>query len=173
MASLDDLRTQTSFKDPLSAGGYRFTVHRLPKVSFAVQQVNVPGITLPAVEQRNIFANLPHAGDHIDYGEFRLTYLVDEELKNYLEIHDWIRSLGKPDAFEEYAALHLEPGTGIASDCTLGVLDSKRVLRFTISFKEAVPTSLSDMTFDATLPGISYVRVTATFRYTDFSVTAI
>lgn len=164
---------QTAFTDPLSAGGYRFTVHRLPRVSFSVQVVAVPGIALSSPEMGTPFVKMPFAGDHIDYGEFRLTYLVDEKLINYLEIHDWIRALGKPESFDEYAALKLEPGTGVSSDCTLVVLDAKKQPKFSFAFKEAVPTSISDLIFDATLTSVRYVQVTATFRYTDFEVAAL
>lgn len=162
--------TQTSFVDGLSPAGFRFVVNRLPRVSFGAQVVNIPSLSLVAPEYGTPFVKLPYAGDHIDYGELRVTFLVDEHMSNYIEIHDWLRALGKPDSFDEYAALRLEPGTGVASDCVLGVLDAKRNLKITVTYKEAVPVSLSELVFDSTLPGTQFLPVTATFRYDDFAV---
>jgi len=161
-----------AFRDLLSATGYRFTVHRLPGVSFTVQSVNVPSLVLTSPGMPTPFINMPFAGDHIDYGELRLTYLVDEQIANYLEVHDWLRALGKPETFDEYAALHLEPGTGVASDCTLVVLDAKKNPAFVVSFREAVPVSLSELVFDSTTQGVPYIPVTATFRFQDFTISA-
>lgn len=160
----------TTFSDPLSVAGFRFYVNRLPKISFAVQAINLPSLTLSEWEMPTPFTRTPLAGEHIDYGDFRVTYLVDNQLSNYIEIHDWIRALGKPTSFDDYAAVRMEPGTGVASDCTLVVLDAKRNPAAIVTLREAVPTSLSEITFDSRLPGQRYAEVTATFRYTEFEI---
>jgi hypothetical protein len=40
-------------------------------------------------------------GDKILFEDFSLRFLVDENLENYMEIHNWIRGLGFPESLEE------------------------------------------------------------------------
>jgi hypothetical protein len=161
---------QTTFANPLGIAGFRFYIQRLPHLSFSVQAVNLPSMTLVAPEYPTPFVKMPYAGEHIDYGEVRLTYLVDEQLANYLEIYAWMRGLGKPTSFAEYSSVVLEPGTGVASDCMLVLLDAKREQVAVATIREAVPVALSEITFDSKLPGQQYAQVTCTFSYTDFKI---
>lgn len=165
----DDI-VQTSFSDPLSLGGLRFFIKRMPKLSFSVQAATLPSLELASAEYPTPFVSVPYAGDHIAYGELRLTYLVDEKLANYVEIHDWMRALGKPATFDDYAVIKMEPGTGVASDCVLSVLDSKRNPVAAVTLVKAVPTSLSGIAFDARIQGVQYASVTASFRYDEFEI---
>ena len=157
--------------DFLGNTGYRLFIQRLPKTSFSVQTVTIPGLTLPAIAETNPFVNIPKAGDHIMYNEFSVNFLVDGHLRNYMEIYNWIKDLGKPSSFWQYTKIVSEPGTGVASDINLMVLDAKKNPKLKVTFKSAIPISLSDLVFDATTSDLIYLGVTAKFAYVSFEIT--
>lgn len=162
------IRVQKSF---LQGTGYRFSILRLPRASFVVQKANIPGLSLPSPNAATPFVNEPMAGDHLLYDELRISFKVDEDLTNYLEIHNWIRGLGFPDEFKNYADLEIQSGTGFpCSDALLVILDAKKRPSISVSFRECVPISLSELQFDATTPDLEFLGAEAMFKYTSFSI---
>ena len=86
----------------LSPTGFRFSLRRSPKVAFFCNQANIPAMTLGVTEQATYLKNIPVPGDKIEFGDLTLRFLVDEDLKNYMEIQNWIRGLGYPDSLNEF-----------------------------------------------------------------------
>ena len=41
----------------------------------------------------------------MDFGDLTLRFLVDENLKNFMEIQNWIRGLGFPERVQEFRDL--------------------------------------------------------------------
>ena len=39
------------------------------------------------------FNKIPQPGDELQYGELDIRFLVDENMKNYYQVHDWMREL--------------------------------------------------------------------------------
>jgi hypothetical protein len=129
--------------------------------------------------QNNPFVGIPIAGDHIHYQDLQVTFKIDEDLQNWFEIHNWIRSLGFPDNFTEYAkiadaqAAAPTSGLGIRSDISLIILNAVKTPIYDVVFREAFPTYLSDMTFTTTDTSVNYITATATFRYILYDVNRI
>ena len=46
------------------------------------------------------FVSVPLEGN-LSFGNLTIDFLVDEDLRNYMEIHNWIRALGAPDNVAE------------------------------------------------------------------------
>ena len=42
-------------------------------------------------QQPNYLRDIPTPGDKMDFGDLSLRFLVDEDLKNYMEIQKWMR----------------------------------------------------------------------------------
>lgn len=169
---LDDVAVlqRQSARDFLPSTGFRFWIHRLPTVSFRAQRVVIPGVELPPAMEPNLFAPIPQAGDRATFGELQVTYLVDEDMRNYTEVLGWIYGLGRPDDFEQYSAIVREPGTGVKSDVTLLALDHAKQPRTEIVFRQCVPVSIGDLVFEATTGELQFVSVTATFRFVQMEV---
>ena len=58
----------------------------------------------------------------------------------------------------------------IYSDGILQVLDSTQNPQFQVRFKDLFPTSLSNLTFDATDTNVEYFTAEVTFKYTIYNV---
>ena len=93
-------QTQISNRNFLSPGGFRFTLAKYPKVSYLTQMANIPNISLSLVEQPTPYRDTYIEGT-LDYGRFNLQFLVDEDMENYLILHNWMRGLGVPETFGE------------------------------------------------------------------------
>lgn len=133
-------------------------------------------MTLPSVPTNNPFVKIPYAGDHIDYNELAIEFAVDENLQNYLEIHNWLKALGKPDDFGEYATLAQVPqytGLGLKSDAVLMILDQKKLPNFIINFEDSFPTALSNIDFDVRDTEVRYLTASAVFVYTKFDLISV
>lgn len=173
MTALDHNIDNENFLSPL---GFKFQIKKCPTVNFYVQNVNLPGISMTEVGAPTPFVSLPYAGDHIRYDELILNFKVDEEMKNYIEIHEWIKQLGFPNNYDEYKTIASHApitGMGIKSDISLLVLNSSRNPKMDIIFKDAFPVGLSSLIFDSTASDVNYLEASATFVYSSYDITLI
>ena len=162
-------------KNFLSPLNFRFQMKRAPYTDFFLQSVTIPGITLPAIDTPNPLVRLPYAGDHLLYDELEITFKIQEDLQNYLEIHNWLRSQGKLSV-EEYAALSVIPsytGEGLKSDISVTVLTSNKNPNYEFIFHDAFPISISSVDFSSVMEDVEYVNASATFRYTFFDIVKV
>lgn len=173
MTALDSTPENKNFLSPLN---FRFQIKKAPHVNFFIQKVNIPEISIRAPESTNPFVTIPYSGEHINYGILNIEFKVDENLENYLEIHNWLKSLGKPQDFEQYKNIQDIPtwtGDGIVSDISLLVLASTKTPNYDITYTDAFPVSLSGLSFNTTDSDVNYVTASATFRYVYYDITKI
>ena len=95
---------QLTNKNYLSPIGFVFNLDKARKVSFLCQRASIPDITLGVVElPTRGMVPIPVEGN-IQYGNLEVEFLVDEDLRNYMELHNWIRALGTPQSMAERTA---------------------------------------------------------------------
>ena len=170
--------TNRNFLSPI---GFKFALKRSPAVAFFCNEANIPSMDLGVAEQPTYLKNIPVPGDKIQFGDLSLRFLVDEDLKNFMEIQNWIRGLGFPESLKEFVDLENEAemasnfgnnaGHDIYSDGTLQVLSSNLVPKFQVVFSDLFPYSLSTVTFDATDTDIEYFTAEVSFKYTIYRIT--
>ena len=95
-------RTPTKF-DYASPIQFRFKMTKLPQVEFFVQTANIPGITLDEVQQPTRLKAIALPGSTLSFASLELSFLVDENLNNYKELHDWLIGLGTPESDSQFA----------------------------------------------------------------------
>ena len=176
-----DRPSQLENRNFLAPVGFRFNLKRSPGTAFFCNQANIPDLNLGVTEQPNYLRQIPTPGDMIDFGDLNLRFLVDEDLKNFMEIQNWIRGLGFPESVQEFRDLetsgtvprrdYVQSGQDIYSDGTLQILSSNFNAKFNVNFKDLFPTSLTTLTFDATDTDIEYFTADATFKYTSYNLT--
>ena len=169
MTAIDDTPSNLNYLSPLN---FKFLIKKAPNVNFFIQEVNIPRLSLKSVVVPNQFVPVPYPGDHLDYDTLQITFKVDEQLQNYLEIHNWIRYLGKLD-YNEYYKLAKNPsytGDGIYSDINLSILSNIKTINYDVIFIDAYPVELSDVVFNTTDNDITYLEASATFKYTYYNI---
>ena len=169
----------------LSPVGFKFALKRSPAVAFFCNEANIPSLDLGVASQPTYLKDVPVPGDKIQFGDLSLRFLVDEDLKNYMEIQNWIRGLGFPDSLKEFHDLQKEGEENIGSnygelapqdiysDGTLQILSSNLVPKFKVVFNDLFPYTLSTVTFDATDTDIEYFTAEVSFKYTMYNLTDV
>jgi len=173
MSAIDNTPTNKNFLNPLN---FQFSLKRAPHVNFFIQKVSLPSISVPEIEMPTVFNYIPEPGNKLTYGELEITFKVDEDFANYLEIHNWIRALTSPENFRGYKELTANQeytGNGKHSDISLIVLNSVKSPNFEVTFRNAYPSSLSGIEFDTTLDDVQYLTSTASFKYMLYDINKI
>ncbi len=163
-------------KNFLSPLGFKLLLKRAPGVEFFVQAVKLPGLSLSSIETFNPFVAIPYGGDHISFEELEVTFIVDEEMKSWLEIYSWIRDTGFPEKFEQYkniAKKNRLEGEGLKSEIVLVILNSVMRPNIEITFHDSMPISLSGFTMNTVDNSVKYFTSTARFRYTYFTLNRV
>ena len=116
----------------LQPNKFQLNFARSPNVQYFCQSLSVPGISMSEVPQMTPFVDIYVPGEKAIYDLLNITFLVDEELKSWVEIHDWIRAMTFPKEFAEYGKLdrlnkyttHMQTKTPQYSDATVTLLSS-------------------------------------------------
>ena len=151
MASLTE---QPKNINPLADVQFKFDVAALPNTSFFIQTVNLPGIALEA--QTVAVPQLQNLSRHtgiITYESLSVGFLIDEYLKNWQEIYEWM--IGKESKY---------------TTAVLTILSSSMNPTMEIHFKDIFPTSLSAIPFDSTTTDPVYQTGTVSFNYTEYII---
>ena len=161
----------------LSPIGFKFTVSKTPKVNFFCNSARIPEIVLGTAVQPNYLKDIDVPGDKLQYGDFSLRFLVDEQLENYMAIHNWLTGLGFPQTGQEYKDLTTDlkgdRDTDLAfSDGSLHILNSNYRNVAVVKFEGMFPTSLSSLEFEATDNDINYFTAEVNFKYTVYNILA-
>jgi len=173
------LSNQISNRNYLSPVGFKFTLAKEPKVSFFCTNTRIPEITLQTEIQQNYLKDIDVPGDKITYGDLSIKFLVDEDMSNYMAIHDWITGLGFPESAQDYRDLLTiendvtqpsDPKRAF-SDGSLYILNSNYNTTAIVKFKDLFPVSLTSLEFDSTQTDIQYFTAQASFKYTIYDIT--
>ena len=185
-------RTPSKF-DYASPIQFRFKMTKLPNVEFFVQTANIPGISLGSTSFETPLKDIAGVGDKVSYQTLDVSFLVDENLNNYKEIHDWIIGLGFPQDHKQFKNLlgtgaDRFPGStsstaatgtsikqplsegGIYSDATLTVLNSKNIAVTEIRFRNVYPISLGSLSYDIKASDVDYLQVSSSFNYLNYDI---
>jgi hypothetical protein len=163
----------------LSSVGFKFTLNRAPKVAFFSNTANIPAITLGVAMQPNYTTDIPIPGDKMEFEDFTLRFLVDENLENYMEIQNWMRGLGFPESLQqiydwqntnEAFEQPYKSEMNLYSDGTLLVLNSNKNYNFNVKFRRMFPYQLSTLQFDATNQDEEYFTAEVSFKYMMYNI---
>ena len=132
---------------------------KFPNVEYTIQTVALPDLSITGAPFNTPQRNITMAPDKVDYGTFELTFLVDEYLKNYQEIHDWM--LGLVTVAEKSSENKFR-------DLTLQILTSHNNVAREITFVNAYPINLSSLPFDTTITDTNYLVASVSFNYSYF-----
>jgi len=197
MTTTNSFSRQPTSLDYASPTQFKFQIQKLPKVEYFCTAVNVPELSISEVRQPTPFVDVPLPGTTLTYGTLNMTFLVDENLENFEEIHGWLRGLGFPEQYGEYKdaaaagsdrfptsdnAVSTEPGKvkygavsqgALFSDATLVVLTSKNNPIKEIRFRDVYPTSIGSLQYDQQAGDVSYLTTTVSFNYNRYDFASV
>ena len=168
--------TQPDNKSFLSPIGFKFACNRLPHVNYFCTSATIPDISLgetSAVD--NPFIQIPVPPDKLTFGQLDLTFRVDEDMKNFQEIYDWLISLGYPDNFGQRRNIgRTQTSVGdVYSDGSLMIMTGNMTPNIEVAFTDMYPATLTSLEFDIEQTDIEYLKATVSFKYRKYSITKL
>ena len=94
-----DLIENRNFLSPV---GFQFLVSKIKGATFFCQSASIPAIPMGVANQTTRLNTVYQPGDELYYEPLFIRFLIDENLKNYYQIHDWIRRITTPYASQEF-----------------------------------------------------------------------
>ena len=186
------LNRQPTKLDYTSPTQFRFLINQLHKVQYFTVSDNVPGITLGDATYATPLKDIPLPGEKLTYDDLNITFIVDENLENYIEIHNWLASLGFPKNREQFkthrsATSNLPKATvgtsgdigdvkpitsdsPMFSDSVLTVLSNKNNPVVECRFEDCFPTSLSSLDYSQNQTDVEYLTAEVTFKYKIYEI---
>ena len=159
----------------LSPIGFQFSLNKVPKATFFSNSARIPDISLGTAIQPVYLKDIDVPGDKLSYGDFNLRFLVDENLTNYMAIHNWLTGLGYPESTSEFKkattdAEGLRDKEIVFSDGSLSILNSNYKTTAVVKFKDLFPVFLTSLEFEATDTDVNYFTAEVTFKYTIYEI---
>lgn len=169
----------TNTKNLLSPLGFKLIVERLPNVSFFVQNIPIPGISMSTVRQTTPFTDVNRPGDKVIFEPLNVTFLVDETLYDLIEIFNWITSAARSENFQQFKQLsqvtgnELPKGSSLVSDGSIAIMTNNFNPNVELKFKDMFPTQLSPPSLDTTVSGETTLTASVVFAYTTYQIARI
>ena len=192
MVTLSRQPTKLDYASPTQ---FKFSINQLPKVEFFTVSANIPDLTLSDVVIPTPFKPIPVLGQNLTYGNLNITFIVDEFLENYRELHEWLTGIGFPKdrkQFSEFRSNTANRGTAsktpvadvgavgksvsdsaMFSDATLTVLSNKNNPIVEVRFANMYPVSLGALEFTQQAGDVEYLTVQADFTYQIYEIVAL
>ena len=131
----------------LSPTGFKLSIlsPKFDNLEYFITTVSLPGMSL--AEATASFRNQQGfvSGDQVNYDSLEVTFSVDEDMKNYIEVFNWIKETA-------------DSATQVNNDIILSILTSHNNTNRQIRFVRAIPVSLGGVEF--TTQAVSYTHLT-------------
>lgn len=162
--------TTVQNKSFLSNNKFEFTIKRLPNLTFFVQGISLPEISLSTTDVPTPFTRVSLPGNQLSFGQLTITYIIDENMESWFELYNWMNSLGNPDSLDKRGNLTDTPGktNSVTSDAALIIKTNANNPNIIINFKDIYPSSLSEVTFTST-DTQEFLTTSCTFSYTSYT----
>ena len=146
-------KEQPSNRNFLNPIGFLLKLEKFEGTDFFCQSANLPDINMPAIEVGSPFRSLPIIpGGGVSFGDLTVSFIVDEDLKNYYSIHKWMRDNGNADQMARAT-----PEKDIFSNGQLLITTSQYNPAFVVDFQNLFPVALTNLQFDATIGDVEYI----------------
>ena len=109
MTTINTLSRQPTKLDYASPTQFKFSIIKLPKVEYFCTAATIPGIELGETSQPTPLKNIPVPGDKLTYSNLTMTFLCDEYLENFRQLHGWMVGLGFPQDHNQFGTLLRAP----------------------------------------------------------------
>ena len=186
------LNRQPTALDYSSPTQFRFLINQLPKVQYFTTEANIPGITLGEGQFNTPLKDIELLGDKVTYEDLTITFIVDENLENYIEMHTWLTGIGFPKdrkQFSEFRSVTSNmstttrgeskdigdvrastPELAMTSDSVLTILTNKNNPVVECRFRDVFPTSLTSLNYSQNQTDVEYLTATVNFKYTIYEI---
>ena len=176
MSALTNTPTNRNFLSPLN---FRLVLQKAPLLNFFLQGASIPGLTFAGnVIMPTPLLDIPIPGERLVYSPLTVSFMVDEDMTNYLEIFNWMISLAANDlqpsiAYRAQTSIEADVNSRDRSDIKLMILTSSKNPNIEVNFIDAFPSQLGELNFNTTATGVNYLESSVTFEYIKYNISII
>ena len=158
----------------LQPTGFKLVIDRAnyPNLEFFCQDFTHAGVIMNTADVGyKKIAAIPFIGDKLTYNEMLANIILDEDMKSYTEMHNWMRRVLDQDMttpIDRFKAKTEKPPA--ESDITLSILSSHNNPIKRIQYVNCIPIALTDIQFASTQVGEAFITFGASFRFTYFNL---
>ena len=151
----------------LANNRFHFFLRRCPNLTYFCQRANIPSISFGISLQSNPtgIAPIRRPGTAYTIEDMTIGFLVDEHMKNWIEIYNWMKSIGIYTSHNEL----LKEDDKI-SDAYMLITNSAYVPIIKVIFHNIFPTVLTGVDFDSTLTDTDPILANVTFAFTHYEI---
>lgn len=117
-------------------------IDSIPDVNFSITSFNLPDINVGTIEVPTRFNVGKEGDDRLQFSDLVIEFIIDEDLKNWKQIYDWMNGIGIPISHRQYRGY-----SNRNLDGTMIIHSSHNNPITTIKFQELFPNSLSGPQF--------------------------
>jgi hypothetical protein len=148
------LNDQVKNINPLTEVQFKFELRDFPAVNFFVQTANLPGIAFePTQIARPMRSDVNIMVGGVSYEPMEIGFVVDEYLKNWQEMFNWIT--GDQHTYTQ---------------AILTVLSSSMNPTLEAHFEYVFPTNLTEISFDSTVSEPTNLISTISLNYNKYTI---
>ena len=171
----DPFINQIQNRNFLAPVGFKFTLAKYPKVDFFSNSARIPELSLGTAVQPSYLKDIDIPGEKLTYGDLTIRFLVDENMENYMAVHNWLKGVGFPETPQQFKdqttdSDGIRDEKGVFSDGSLHILNSNFQNVAIVKFQDLFPVGLTSLEFDATETDINYFTAEVVMRYTVYNI---
>lgn len=156
----------------LGGNFFQLQITRLPTVTYFCQSANLPSLTVTPAEQPTTLGIKPKwVGGQYAFEDLQVSFLVDEQMRNWLEVYRWMEEIGNLEDMTKVIAA--KQTMDFFSDITLTITNSTYNPKYYVRFKRAWPIAISGIQFTSVAVDTEPMLATATFTYDSYSITEV
>jgi hypothetical protein len=143
----------------LAPSGFKMNLDIFGGVDFFCQRASIPDISVGFAEAQTRYRGIPIVSSGgLTYGDLRLKFIVDEDMKNYLTVHKWITQNNLAEELDNTKLPEYSNGQ-------LEILNSNFKTNIIVVFENLFPIDLSALEFDVEDQNVEYLTADVTYKF--------
>lgn len=163
----------------LQENRFQVSFSSLKNVVFSCTSLTLPSIS-SSTELKIPYpmADMNLNGSKASYGSLDLTFIVQEDMKNYIELMAWMRSIYSPNSYEEFGKFRPNPVSYSTkhqkSDASILIMNNSmiKIPTLEIVVRDCFPLSVGGLTFQTTTEN-SQLTCNASFSILNFDFNSL
>lgn len=138
---------------------YKLEIPKFKEVNYFIQNTSLPSVNMSGVDSAYQANQIQIPSNRIDYDPLSITFIVDEDLANYLTIFRWMQDISrKESAFD------------LTTDIVLHFLNTNKQIIRTATFYNGFPMTLGELSYDTSVADTTPLMCNAMFKYQYFEI---
>lgn len=137
---------------------FKLEIHNLPNVTYFIQNAVLPSISLEGGILPSPSRDIPVAGHKMEFDPLNVSFLIDQDLRNYEEIYYWMIRITQERLMANWT-----------TDMSLHFLTGQMNISRTIKFVGAHPMNIAEVAVSSDDSDSTHVLGNVTFAYQYFT----